>query len=89
MRMNQFSPGACNILRMTLPSTILFFASLARETLKNACAALDEYADHIESERGNDFRSVHFLSEDRLKGRVYSGYGVPIALRSIAETFRK
>jgi len=60
-----------------------------RETLKNACAALDEYADHIESERGNDFRSVHFFLRTSLRGRIHSGYGVPIALRSIADTFRK
>ena len=60
-----------------------------RATLKNACAALDEYADHIESERGKDFRSVHFFIKTHLKGRVHSGYGVPIALRSIAERLRK
>jgi len=60
-----------------------------RATLKNACAALDEYADHIESERGKDFRSVHFFLRIHLKGRVQSGFGAPIALRAIAEKLRK
>ena len=59
-----------------------------REALDEACVAMEACADRIEAERGPDFRAVHWFMKTSLNGKEYAGYGVPIALRAIADRFR-
>ena len=56
--------------------------------LKEACAAMDACASRIQAKRGIDFRSAHHFFRTSLKGKAYQAYGTPIALRSLADTFR-
>jgi hypothetical protein len=60
-----------------------------RQALEDACGAMDAYAGEIERQRGPDFRAVHFFMKTVFNGQTYAGYGVPFALRAIADAFRK
>jgi hypothetical protein len=70
----------------------VFLADLSaanRNALTDACTAMDACADRVEAEHGADFREVHWFMKTVYKGQTHSGYGVPLALRSIAEAFRQ
>jgi hypothetical protein len=60
-----------------------------RRELDAACASLEEMADRIEAERDVDFFKTKFFFKARYKGRMYEGYGAPIALRQLADMYRK
>jgi hypothetical protein len=60
-----------------------------RRALEEACAQMDACADAIEAERGTDFRSTHHFMKLQYQSRRYDGYGVPIALRALAEQYRE
>jgi len=64
-------------------------SKINRETLLEDCNSLELCADKIQEKRGKDFRSLQFFQKTTLSGQEYSGYGVPIALRSISEMYRK
>jgi hypothetical protein len=59
-----------------------------RLALEQACAAMEAFADDVETERGSDFRAVHWFLTTWYQGREIAGYGVPTALRAIAGAFR-
>jgi hypothetical protein len=56
--------------------------------VETACIAMEACADRIEAERGIDFHHAHWFFKTRLNGKEIAGYGVPVALRAIAEKFR-
>ena len=60
-----------------------------RHRLDEACKSMESCADRIESERGPDFRRAHHFFSTTLNGKRYEAYGVPIGLRSIAESYRQ
>ncbi|MDP7023787.1 MAG: hypothetical protein QGH42_06040 [Kiritimatiellia bacterium] len=64
-------------------------AAANRNALTDACDAMEACADRIETENGADFRAVHWFMKTHLKGKEYAGYGVPLAMRAIAESFRR
>jgi hypothetical protein len=55
---------------------------------QEACSAMDSLADRIEAEHGPDFLPTYPIFKTTWRGREYHGYGLPIALHSIAEDFR-
>ncbi len=59
-----------------------------KEAREEACSAMDSLADRIEAEHGPDFLPTYPIFKTTWQGRTYSGYGLPIALHSIAENFR-
>jgi len=60
-----------------------------RRDLEAACAELEACADRIETEYGIDFFPTPSFMKVQVKGKFYEGYGAPIALRAIAEAYRK
>lgn len=60
-----------------------------KAVLKQACAAMEDYAKHIESVRGNNFRALHWFIKTNLNGKEHAGYGVPIGLRVLAGQYRQ
>ena len=68
-----------------MPSGLRIAAKPTVKTLEDACAAMDAYAEEIERQRGPDFRAVHWFMKTVYNGQTYAGYGVPLALRAIAD----
>ncbi len=60
-----------------------------RLELKKACEAMEKMADKIELSRGVNFFKLKFFFRTRYKGKEYKGYGTPIALRQLADIYRK
>jgi hypothetical protein len=61
----------------------------AAQELDAACAGMEALADQIEAEHGPDFFRTHFFMKAPFRGKVHSGYSVPLALRSLAEAYRE
>lgn len=59
-----------------------------RQAKEKACSAMDSLADRIEAEHGQDFLPTYPIFKTAWQGREYYGYGLPVALHSIAENFR-
>lgn len=60
-----------------------------RKALESACNAMENLADDIQQEQGENFRPVHWFMKARYQGKDVAGYGVPIALRVIADSYRE
>jgi hypothetical protein len=59
-----------------------------KQKKEQACAAMETLADKVEAEHGLNFLPVYPFFTISWQGQEYKGYGLPIALRGIAEYFR-
>jgi len=59
-----------------------------KQKKEQACAAMESLADKVEAERGLNFLPVYPIFKITWQGKEYKGYGLPIALRGIAQYFR-